>query len=249
MGSFFRGTMLERNRIALAGCCSFGVDRIPHWGTISLVEIQDTFVFPPKKISLEKWRAQTPKGVVFSVRASQFITHDATSPGYRNLPPSWNGNLAECGFFQDSEMVRFGLRRTMESAEALLAQAIVFETPPTFTPTEKNRRQFAQFFGKIDRKKYHLIWHPRGIWSPAEITKICQDLALVPCVDTTLVHEVPAISYLRLFSTHYSEDDLLKIAELVSPCETTFCVFSYIAMAKLANRLQVFLGNEKFGEA
>ena len=49
----------------------------------SLVEIQKTFYTFPKISTVKKWREKAPKDCEFTIKASQLITHDPSSPTYR----------------------------------------------------------------------------------------------------------------------------------------------------------------------
>src|SRR5438093_3826977 len=94
-----------------------------------------------------KWRAIAPQGFRFCVKASQFITHEATSPTYRRsgrvVPDS---EKRAYGSFRDTPHVREGWEATSSFAKTIRADAIVFQTPASFGPTEANRTALYRFF-------------------------------------------------------------------------------------------------------
>ncbi len=49
----------------------------------SLVEIQKTFYSFPKTSTVKKWREKAKEDFEFTIKASQLITHDPSSPTYK----------------------------------------------------------------------------------------------------------------------------------------------------------------------
>src|SRR2546427_10135619 len=117
---------------------------------LTAVEIQETFYRPVSVERAAKWRALAPPEFRFAVKASQFITHEASSPTYRRsgrvIPPE---DRAAYGNFQDSRPVREGWEASRAVAEALGAHMIGFQTPSTFGPTDANRTALFRFFESI----------------------------------------------------------------------------------------------------
>src|SRR3989454_8288020 len=65
------------------GTCGFGRRRPDVLAQLDAVEIQETFYGPVSVERAAKWRGKAPPEFRFCVKASQFITHEATSPTYR----------------------------------------------------------------------------------------------------------------------------------------------------------------------
>jgi len=132
------------------GTCGFGRRQADVLAQLDAVEIQETFYRPVSAERASKWRAMAPQGFRFCVKASQFITHEATSPTYRKsnrvVPDS---EKLAYGSFRDTPQVREGWEATRSFAEAIRADAIVFQTPASFGPTETNRTALYRFFESI----------------------------------------------------------------------------------------------------
>jgi uncharacterized protein YecE (DUF72 family) len=97
-------------------------DFFAHYKTVfNTVEINNTFYRLPEKETLEKWRVEAPRGFIFSVKASRYITHmkklkepeasvetfferieslgEAQGPILFQLPPRWNVNVSRLEAF------------------------------------------------------------------------------------------------------------------------------------------------------
>jgi uncharacterized protein YecE (DUF72 family) len=87
------------------GCCGFPGGMKYYFRQFKLVEIQRTFYKLPKLDTALKWRELAPSDFVFTLKASQLITHPATSPTYRraglnNIPAAKEGQY---GFFKPTD--------------------------------------------------------------------------------------------------------------------------------------------------
>jgi uncharacterized protein YecE (DUF72 family) len=233
----------------LVGCCGFGRELEEYFEQFTTVEYQQSFLYPPRAKALSRLQRLTPEGFVFVVRAWQLITHEPTSPGYKQLPKPLTGGPGAYGHFRDSNQVLDAYQQTFEVAAALGAEAIFFETPTSFTPTTQNRRAMASFFERIERGQRLMIWDPRGVWSEGEIARICTDLQLIPCQDPfsqeTCAPGVPEfpVAYLRLRglggAQHVSDDQLTWLVEMTRPYDRAFYIFQTLDMLRDASRLLV----------
>src|SRR5216110_3776744 len=132
---------------------------------LAAVEIQETFYHPVPVARAAKWRARAPPEFRFAVKASQFITHEASSPTYRRsgrVIPA--GDRAACGNFQDTAEVREGWDATRAVAEVLQAHVIIFQTPSSFGPSEENRNHLFRFFESIRTEAVRGL-ELRGPWA------------------------------------------------------------------------------------
>ena len=183
------------------GTCGFAVPQSRAVRELSVVEIQRTFYRTLAVETARKWRERAPPAFEFAVKASQFITHDETSPTYRRsvlpLPVAKN----RYGFFRPTEEVRMGWENTRSIAEVLRATAILFQCPVGFPPSPENVRNVYRFFESIETPAAK-VWEPRGPWASHIVEKLCEDLGLVHCVDPFAGE--PATSGLAYFRLHGS---------------------------------------------
>ncbi len=191
-------------------------------------------------------------GVRFSVKASQFITHPASSPTYRRsgraIPAS---DAASYGAFQDTPAVEEGWRATAAVAKALRADAIVFQCPASFGPTEDHVSAVYRFFETRSVPGVR-AWEPRGAWATHLVEKICGDLDLVHAVDPFA--REPATYGLAYFRLHgappgrvayrytYTDGDLDRLHAICLEYDDAYVLFNNVAMHADARRFQGRLG-------
>jgi uncharacterized protein YecE (DUF72 family) len=170
----------------LIGTCGYGRTKKPEYAArLGCVEIQHTFYKPPQVKTLEGWRSEMPNGFEFTLKAWQFITHEAVSPTYRRLKRELTEKEEKgVGAFKPTDSVEYGWQVTLESAKALNARTILFQCPAKFVQSDKNVKNMRKFFGRIERGDMNFVWEPRGkTWEDNTIEKICRDLDLWHCVD------------------------------------------------------------------
>jgi uncharacterized protein YecE (DUF72 family) len=228
-----------------------------YFSELSGVELQQTFVNLPTQKALRRLRDRAPAGFTFVIRAWQLVTHEPTSPSYRQLPRGMKVAPGEAGHFRQTPTVREAAEKTLEAADLLAAAAVLFETPPSFTPTLAHRRDIAGFFESLDRR-HRMIWNPQGLWSPAEVLSICRDLDLVPCwdpfADPSSAGDLPPDAgpvYLRLpglGGASYSDAQLDWLAAQLPGLEPACCVFGAVSLFSEAVRLQRLLEDRADGE-
>jgi uncharacterized protein YecE (DUF72 family) len=228
------------------GTCGFGRRQADVARELDTVEIQETFYRPVSTERAKRWRAVAPPGFRFCVKASQFITHEATSPTYRRSgrvvsEPEKSGY----GGFKDTPQVREGWESTRAVAEELSAQAIVFQTPSTFGPTEANRNAVYRFFESIRTEAQRAI-ELRGPWATHIVQRICEDLGLVHAVDP--FGSEPATYGLAYFRLHgsppgktmyrysYTDEDLSRLEEICAEYDDAYVMFNTITMHQDAIR-------------
>lgn len=240
----------SRIRNVQVGCCGFGMSRSKYFRSFSTVEVQQTFYEPPKKLTLQKWRAEVDDEFDFAVKAWQLITHTSASPTYRRLKTSLSQEDAEhAGNFKPTAIVEEAWKVTVDRAIALKANRILFQCPASFKPTDENLKNMHLFFGAIERPDNVLLcWEPRGAaWTTDVVDMLCAELKLVHVVDPFVSTTVtPSNFYFRLHGISgwrhkYSDvelDDLLKLV----PSVGNGCVFfNNITMAEDALRFRTKL--------
>jgi len=230
------------------GVCGFPRKRAELFQHLDVVEVQKTFynLVPPE--SLVRLREEAPPSFVFTMKAFQGITHPASSPTYRRTRLPSGFRPENLGFFQDTEEVATCARFTFEEAVALQAKVIVFQCPPSFTPTPEHRRNLVRFFERFPRKEVLLAWEPRGKWRKEDIRVICQELDLVHVVDP--FGDSPQWGEVVYFRLHgrgsyrycYSDEELRFLAKLLkASSKDAFCLFNNIPMFENALSLRAIL--------
>jgi len=147
------------------GCCGFPIKRDTYYQEFPVVEIQQTFYHLPQIRTGQRWREEAPPNFEFTMKAWQLVTHDPSSPTYRRLRMDLSErNRKYYGFFKRTEEVDAAWLRTAEFAKAVGANKILFQSPRSFKPTEDHVHNMKQFFKKIERDSFRLIWEPRGEW-------------------------------------------------------------------------------------
>ena len=218
------------------GCCGFSRGLKDYFKQFKLVEVQQTFYKLPKLDTALKWRKLAPPDFEFTLKASQLITHPATSPTYRraglNVPKAKEGRY---GFFKDTDEVRQAWAETKMFAQALEAKVIVFQCPPSFRETSENVVNLKKFFESAQASGFLLAWEPRGEWNEWTIKTLCSELALIHCVDPfekNPLHGEPR--YFRLhggprYRHRYTEEELRWLKGRLEDRET-YVLFNNINM-------------------
>lgn len=237
----------------LVGVCGFAESQNRIFRDFDVLEVQQTFYQPPAPATAARWRAKAPPSFVFTLKAWQLITHEASSPTYRRLKEKpAAGPLSLAGAFRWNDVTRMAWERTLEIARILDARAVVFQTARSFKPTEENLRRIRTFFETIDRGGFRMVFEPRGdAWTDEIVGSLVTDLGLVHGVDPFLREPVggrrkPAVRYYRLhglpaYTYHYaySEEDLAFLEERLGEARETFVLFNNDSMAQDARRFLV----------
>lgn len=246
---------MDRNNKIKVGCCGFGqYKRQDYFKRMTAVEYQQSFIQPPKRQVAARLAEQSPPGFEFVVRAWQGITHEAGTPGYKRCKKALSGSPANYGLFQPTEEVAQAWEVTAATARALGSTTILYETPASFTPTARNRRNMEDFFAADDRKDWVHVWDPRGIWSTDEVQGLCRDLGILPCLDPLALETFPVANqaYLKvrlMGSSHPVPDsDLMYLAQGLALYGSAHCIFNTTRMFTDARKLMEYLDSpESFG--
>jgi len=230
------------------GTCGFSRRQADVFASLHAVEIQETFYRPVAADRARRWRAAAPPEFRFALKASQFITHEATSPTYRRsgrtIPPEERPSY---GNFQDTPAVREGWEATLAIATALRASAIVFQTPSSFGPTDGNRTALYRFFESIEADAVKAI-ELRGPWATHIVERICEDLGLVHAVDPFA--REPATYGLAYFRLHgrppgptmyrytYTDADLATLRSVCEEYDDAYVMFNNVTMHADARRFR-----------
>ncbi|HYY47478.1 MAG TPA: DUF72 domain-containing protein [Thermoplasmata archaeon] len=234
------------------GTCGFGRRQADVVRGLDAIEIQETFYRPVSVDRAKKWRSLAPPEFRFAVKASQFITHPATSPTYRRSGrkiPADEG--AAYGGFQDTPAVREGWESTRAVAEALRAEAIVFQAPASFAPTDANRAALYRFFDSIRTDAVKGLELRGGGWAAHVVEKICEDLGLVHIVDPFDRESATyGLAYFRLhgkppgptpYRYTYTDEDLLRLRSFADEYDDAYVMFNNLTMHPDAIRFRTLL--------
>jgi uncharacterized protein YecE (DUF72 family) len=230
-----------------AGVCGFCLPQAELFRRFTLLEVQQTFYWPPQLKTVERWRRIAPDDFEFTLKAFQAITHPGTSPTYRRTKFSTD-DRAQCGGFCDTQVVRDAWERTFSLANALEAAVVVFQCPPSFDASEENVGRMRSFFQWADRGRLQFAWEPRhATWSRGLVRDLCWELELIHVVDPLEQADVyGSPRYLRLhgkslgdfryeYGRTYTDEELADIYERCQP-GPTYCLFNNKQMAADAER-------------
>ncbi|HLQ43010.1 MAG TPA: DUF72 domain-containing protein [Thermoplasmata archaeon] len=207
---------------------------------LDAVEIQETFYRPVSVARARRWRGMAPPDFRFCLKASQFVTHEATSPTYRRsgrIVP--DAERSSYGSFQDTPQVREGWEATRAIADAVRASVIVFQTPASFGPTEANRTALYRFFESIRTDAIKAL-ELRGPWAGHIVEKICEELNLVHAVDP--FEKEPATYGLAYFRLHgsppgntmyrytYTDEDVGRLHAICREYDDAYVMFNNLSM-------------------
>lgn len=238
------------------GCCGFPVGRSTYYARFCLVEVQQTFYRPPRLETARRWRQEAPADFEFTLKAWQLITHEPRSSTYRKAGLQIRADSAgRYGFFRPTEEVCAAWATTLEIAEALQARFVVFQCPPSFTPTDEHVTNLRRFFSRVSRHELRFAWEPRGEWKDELITSLCRDLDLIHCVDP--FQRLPRYGQPAYFRLHgiggyrylYTREDLARLREICWTREEVYCLFNNIQMWQSAQEFQEVITGHSTGRA
>ena len=110
------------------GVCGFCLPQAELFRSFRLLEVQQTFYWPPQLKTVERWRRTAPSDFEFTLKAFQAITHTYNHRTYRKVRFSAD-ELAQCGGFRDTQVVRDAWELTRTLAEALDATIRCISVP------------------------------------------------------------------------------------------------------------------------
>lgn len=235
------------------GTCGFAGGQGRAFRDLQVVEIQSTFYRAVAEATARRWRAAAPAGFRFTVKASQFITHPASSPTYRRSGRTVpEDGRSRYGGFQDTPEVREGWEATAAVAGALKAEVLVFQTPASFRPSEDRIRDLYAFFESTDTKALRAL-ELRGPWAPHLVARICEDLGLVHAVDPfDRESATTGLAYFRLhgsppgprrYDYAYTDEDLARLRAIAREYDDAYVLFNNMSMHADAVRFRRSLGD------
>jgi len=226
------------------GCCGFPTSKVKYFKAFSLVELNSTFYAYPKLTLVKKWREEAPPNFEFTVKAHKDISHN-----YK---------------LTDSLDCLRAFDQMKDICLTLNAKILLIQTPGSFKPTKENITTTRKFFEKIDRNKLAIVWETRGPdWDQPALRKtlaiMLKELNVTHVTDPFKIMpiHVSNFAYFRLHGLgarmdyyQYSDDELKKLIEKVSPLEkqgkTVYLFFNNLAMFDDGQRLNYFLLKSEF---
>ncbi|MFB6270324.1 MAG: DUF72 domain-containing protein [Halobacterium sp.] len=215
------------------------------------VELQSTFYELPQVSTAERWRREAGEGFTFALKAWQAVTHPSSSPtwnNHRDAEPE-----GEKGYFKDAPAVDDAWNETLERADALDAEVVVLQTPPSFGASDEYEAALRSFVERVDRRGYTVAWEPRGTWKddPERVEAVCRDLDLVHVVNPLHRDPVDATdtAYCRMhgetddvhdYEYRYEDDELDDLADAVQnlDADDVYVLFNNTNMFEDAARLE-----------
>ncbi len=239
----------------LVGTCGFALSQKQYFRTFPIIEIQQTFYFPPTRETAHRWRHAAPEEFVFTLKAFQAITHSGDSPTYRRARLS-AADRQQCGNFQDSPVVRRAWAQTLQIARVLKAPLVVFQCPARFTPSDTNLANLRRFFGWAERDSCLFGFEPRGAsWDETTVREICRECQLIHVVDP--LEQRPVWGNTRYYRLHgngnvsppigyrhcYSDEELRRILNFCD-LDACYCLFNNVSMKDDALRFERILAEK-----
>jgi uncharacterized protein YecE (DUF72 family) len=243
-------------RIGCAGLPN-AVSRTQYFERLDLLELDLTFVEPPRDLALRRWKQDAPAGAGFTMLAWQLITHDADTPGYARLPqPLPAEHRGMVGSFRVNDITRTAWMRTLAAARTLGADSILLQTPPAFSPSAANQDAMRRFFGEVVGKvdDLTLAWEPRGVWAPQQAEKLARELGVTYAMDPLQLEVDPpagAIAYFRLYGMglqrgRIDEGAMDQVADLLEGYQRSWVVFNNVEKYPDAQRFRKLLAGRAF---
>lgn len=151
------------------GCAELppGMSRGKYFEKLSLLEVSTFATSTPGRKAVRGWRTKSPSEARFSLLASSELT------GAKSFPVDDTSNEVTA--------------RLTDACKILEAEAVVFRTPASFTPSAANQDRMRKYFGEVASAEAFggtaRVWEPDGLWEPTGIAKIAEDLQLTVAID------------------------------------------------------------------
>lgn len=196
------------------------------------VEVNSTFYRLPKVSTAEKWRKEADevnRNFEFTVKVSQIITH--------------------LDKFSSEKSIQ-AFEQTKEIAKALRAKVLVFQSPGSFKPTEKNLEKVRKFFEKIDREEFILVWEVRWErdWGRDLVQQVFSDLQVNQCVDPLrqdcfffkdiLYYRLHGFGKPSMYNYRFSDEELRVLLEKCQSEKPVYVMFNNATCYEDAKRFE-----------
>ncbi|MEM3791418.1 MAG: DUF72 domain-containing protein [Candidatus Micrarchaeaceae archaeon] len=194
----------------------------------SSLEEDSTFYSIPGKRAEENWKkVHDSKGLEFIIKAPKEITHTYS-------------------FRKGSEKY---LKKIERFCSAIGSDKILFQTPPSFEPSEENLENAERILSSCRSDGFFPIFEPRGRWlARIEVAeKFCKNLAIL-CTDPLRnLHSLrQEFNYFRLhgfgkkmvYSYNFSEAELRRVLKILEKYGKSYAMFNNTYMYENALELK-----------
>ena len=229
------------------GCCGTGGLKFEDYvRKFDAIELQETFYRRVRPATLIRRREMAGESFRFTMKAFQGITHPASSPtwrrsGWRPEPPERYGLLSPTkenkGLWQE----------ILENAEALSAEAIVVQLPPSFSRTEKNFENMKEFFTELPAKVKVAVEFRHGSWFVDEVGRWLDSRGILQALDPFTQPRISGFEtvYFRLhglakgYRYQYTAKELGRLKGMI---KDGYVMFNNLAMIEDCMRFRDVLG-------
>lgn len=223
------------------GCCGFPISQTKYYEIFSLVELNSTFYKYPTPLTAEKWRAKAPENFEFTVKAHQDISHKYRLRIEQSIEP---------------------FEKIKQICHILNAKIILIQTPASFSIKELEKAE--EFFRKINREEFILVWETRGAsWESEEslkrlkdflgeinVTHVTDPFKLMPAFTSDLAYFRLHGLGERMYYYQYTNDELRRLYDLLREFDGlemgVYVLFNNLSMFEDAKRFAFFLENKYF---
>ena len=169
------------------GCADLprGINRERAARELSYLETSLWLTGPVKQATWRQWSASVPAGFL-GLTAPVVITHPSGrgAPPHRFQVPDAPGAWGE---LRDTPTVRTHVAQLAAAAVESKASAVVFHTPPSFSPSQSHRDMLRHFFTEVATAAAFgdaaRVWRPDGLWEPPAAVKLAAELGVVCALD------------------------------------------------------------------
>ena len=151
------------------GCAELppGMNRGKYFEKLGMLEVATFATSAPSRKAVRGWREKSPSSAHFSLLASAQLT------GPKSFPVD--------------EEAKALTAKLVDASEVLRAEAVVFKTPGSFSPSSANQDRMRRYFSEIASTEAFgttlRVWEPDGLWEPEAISKIADELTLTVAID------------------------------------------------------------------
>jgi uncharacterized protein YecE (DUF72 family) len=221
------------------GCCGFPVARDRYFPEFDAVEISTTVKRVPRRETVERWKAEAPRGFTFSVRAPRDVCG-----GDRPFRPGPKMKTVWSAF--------------KETLEILSPAFVVYETPKLFYPSADHTRAMYEFFKGPGRGPWRSVWIPRGRHFDERLRgRIVSDLNLTLGADALLSFDAPrGTRYWRLSGrsegrrisrgVSFTDEELREAVSRCAGGRSAYLFFDNAAMWRDARRMKKYCAVGRF---
>ncbi len=219
--------------MAVVACSGFPVPVSRYFREFEGVEISETELGIPGAGTVRRWLREAPEGFSFSLLAPK--------------------DIAGSGFVLTPATDKL-IKEVAQLSKSMKAEAVVFASPPEFTPTRPNKSALKKFVEALPARYPRAVLSMAG-WKYSDIASAIDGKKNVVAAYDPLFDEPPAgkleFAYLRLSGpaghrSRYDEGSLERIVAHIkaSNAKQTVCVFHNIDMHANASRARELLGQK-----